>query len=192
MGVFKQRFDATAQSEQIPAGLNQDRNTGGKRVLIAHAGCHAIGNRFYFSGHPQALQVRTHHTGGMGLHCRIIHPVSICTLTLHQQFGDMPDHLQTTGFDQAPECIMWCQAAELRVKTANGTHRLTVERQLATYVRQAAHQIEIEIGLEDRMTRFTPIVCTFIAVQTQTVGIQCHALGHDHQCVGMKAIPRTQ
>ncbi|MNM66952.1 hypothetical protein D3C81_784610 [compost metagenome] len=63
---------------------------------------------------------------------------------------------------------------------------------MTAYIRQAAHQIQIEVGLEDRLVRLPPVVRTFIAVQAQTTRVQGHAFGHDHQCMGVQTIPCAQ
>ncbi|MNZ86318.1 hypothetical protein D3C78_1051350 [compost metagenome] len=67
-----------------------------------------------------------------------------------------------------------------------------LEGKHAPYIGEAAHQIEIEVRLEDWLRRLQTVVTTFIGVQAQSIFTQGHTFGHYHQRMRMQAIARLQ
>ncbi|MNJ60811.1 hypothetical protein D3C77_565700 [compost metagenome] len=104
----------------------------------------------------------------------------------------MLNHLQTLRLNHSPEQIMGSQSGEIIVKPTKIAHSTGIECQYTPHIGQAAHQVEVEIRLEDRVRGRKIIVGTFIDVQTPTVAAQSHPLGQDHQRMSVQAITSAQ
>ncbi|MND91187.1 hypothetical protein D3C80_832990 [compost metagenome] len=191
-GVFENRFNTAPKRLQVLPGHDNDRYRGRISVLVQHPGQHAVLRRYQFGLDTQALQVRLQYAGCLGHAGRLRLPAGIVVLTLHQQFGDVFDHLQAMAFNHPPEQVLRRQYIIVSRKAAQLQQPGTLKGEHAPDIGKTAHQVEVEVGLEDRLANLQVIVTAFIGVQAQSVGVQGQALGHDHQGVGMQAITGAQ
>ncbi|MNC32888.1 hypothetical protein D3C75_812630 [compost metagenome] len=142
--------------------------------------------------HPQTLEVSFQHTHNLRMATRVSLPIGIGIQAMHQYFGDMLHRLQPMGLDHSPEHILRRHRIERLVKATKRTQRIHVECQQTAYIGHAAHQIQVEVRLEDRACRREGVMTTFVAVQAGAICTQCHALSHDHQGVLMQTVARSQ
>ncbi|MNZ99002.1 hypothetical protein D3C78_1183100 [compost metagenome] len=161
-------------------------------MLIQHPRHQGTFGTGHLCGHTQALQVRLQNPRGLGQAGRVNQPLAIIGLALHEQLGNMLDHVQAFGFNHSPEQILRCQHAKVLGEPAQRQGLGAIECQHASHVGQTAHQVEVEIRLEDRLAGLQVVVAALVGVQTGCAGPQGHTLGHDHQGMWMQTVTGLQ
>ncbi len=73
------------------------------------------------------------------------------------------------------------QFAQGRIESTRGQESGTLESQCPPDIGITAHQIEIEVGLEDRLHRLVIHQRTFIAVEAGSTRRADNPIGHDQQ-----------
>ncbi len=132
-----------------------------------------------------------HHAWRLLCAARVVQPLAKVVLAMHQKFVDVLDDLQALAFRQAPQQVVGCKGIEVRVEAADLAQSGTVECQYAPYIRQAAHQVEVEVRLEDGCCRAQPVMATFVDIDAGPLA-KCHALAHDRQSMGHQAVASAQ
>ncbi len=180
--AFYQAFDATLQGVQRLAGLNDDRHQRTREAVVVDAIDQRQGLLPDRMRHTDAVQVRTHHAGVIFNQVGLRQPVCKGQARLHLNFGNMLDGLRPGLFDHPPHQVMRRQLTVCAIETAQRHETLALEGQGAADIGVGAHEVEVEIGFEHRVDRFTLDQRTFVAVDATDSGRMSDAFGKNKQC----------
>ncbi|MNH05482.1 hypothetical protein D3C79_648060 [compost metagenome] len=143
-------------------------------------------------GHAQALEVGIQQFRIFLNHCLRRQPGSVAERAFGQHFRNVLDGMGAAAFHKTPEQIVRRQLAISGRETAQYPQGVKRERQHATGIGVAAHQIEVEVGLEHRLYGRLIPHAPLIAIAAGDLRARYDPLGQEHQAEGIEPVASTQ
>ncbi|MNF65681.1 hypothetical protein D3C84_474510 [compost metagenome] len=190
--VLQHTFDTTLKPTELILGHYHNGHQRLNAMLVVNS----IDERHAAWPHlvcrTDTIKVRRQYAGVLLDNLRQSEPLRQAERGLDQHLGDMFHDMRAVVFDEAPDQVMRAELSEIRGETTRGYKALTLDGQCPPDIGITAQQVQIEIGLEDRLDRHVIAQAAFIGIDTQRVGTLDHPLGQKQQGQFIQAITGPQ